>query len=413
MAVEGPLVGDPPKGPTIPAPPSPVDRGTSTATITLPPPPVPVTTTATISPTTIVTPTTQTHPSTLSGLGFDPSQAIPSHSYFGSKPSYPSLYPTIFPNMDFNFSPHPATSQAQTSGADPNRTNPLSPMFGPSAMQGQMGGQSGTPTVQQPLVGQLFGPPITAAAPTGQAQPQMGQTTPTGQNVPQPPGIPPTAAMPPGPAAQPGQGQNAPMLVQLPNGAYAWMASNGAIQIVPGQPVWAQPQQVPLIPQQPTPAPSPPYYDAMLTLQTRAGLDDTMTLHFLRENVNEPELRRALDIRILKSPAEFRGYVRQYTMGKPEYEGKVRNQGNYGYSQGNSGGGPKGKFSKGQNASFSGNQSGNSPGGQNRSPGGQSGQRQTLSPEEARRQEDMYIDRVERMFERWAKDGIITCNHCL
>ncbi|XP_055356329.1 uncharacterized protein LOC129601515 [Paramacrobiotus metropolitanus] len=23
----------------------------------------------------------------------------------------------------------------------------------------------------------------------------------------------------------------------------------------------------------------------------------------------------------------------------------------------------------------------------------------------------MYIDRVERMFERWAKDGIITCNH--
>ncbi|XP_055329585.1 uncharacterized membrane protein YddG-like [Paramacrobiotus metropolitanus] len=32
MAVEGPSVGDPPKGQTIPAPPSPVDRGTSTAT---------------------------------------------------------------------------------------------------------------------------------------------------------------------------------------------------------------------------------------------------------------------------------------------------------------------------------------------------------------------------------------------
>ncbi|XP_055354898.1 RNA-binding protein cabeza-like [Paramacrobiotus metropolitanus] len=93
--------------------------------------------------------------------------------------------------------------------------------------------------------------------------------------------------------------------------------------------------------------------------------------------------------------------------------GQARNQGNYGYSQGNSGGGPKGKFSKGQNASFTGSQGGNSPGGQNRSPGGQSGQRQTLSPEEARRQEDMYIDRVERMFERWAKDGIITCSHCL
>ncbi|XP_055355486.1 uncharacterized protein LOC129600878 [Paramacrobiotus metropolitanus] len=63
------------------------------------------------------------------------------------------------------------------------------------------------------------------------------------------------------------------------------------------------------------------YYDAMMNIKSRCDtITDQMALFHLKDNIHEPKLREALEIRMPATPVELRDYIRQFVNGKEMYD---------------------------------------------------------------------------------------------